>query len=363
VDIHRPIHPRPRRERVGAALCALAAAGFAARGIGAKLAYAAGANVLTLLTVRFAVAAALLWLLARRLGVARVGRREALLALGLGVAIHSAETGLVFAALTRIDVSLTELIVFSYPALVVLGAILLRQEAASRRRSAALAVATAGVALVIAGGHRASFDLLGALLALGAAVFYAAYVLGAARLTGRIHALPFAALVCTGEAIAFAGTGAATGSLHFTLNGTAWGWILAIALGPTVVAHTAFLGGMARLGPSRASILAMLEPVFACVFALAAFGERLAAPQLLGGALVVCAAVAVEARSVASESRGAPARSPGRTAARALRRVAARRRRLGVRTEVGRLSSAGVRGRELAAAPVAGRQAAGALLP
>jgi drug/metabolite transporter (DMT)-like permease len=336
-----------RREREGVALSVVAAAGFAAMVVMAKLAYAGGANVVTLLAVRFAIAAVLLWALAARRGVVRgVVRRDALLALALGLLVYSVEAGLLFTSLTRIDASLAELLIFSYPAIVVLGAIALRHEPASRRRLAALAVAMSGIVLVLAGsGAAGALDPVGVAAALCAAVLYATYVLIAGRIGGRLHALTFAALVSTGTALGLTLAGLTSGSLDLAMSAAAWGWMLAITLGSTVIALTAFLGGVARLGPGRASILAMLEPPIACLLAFIVFGERLTPLQLAGGALVLAAALVLQLRPLRSLRRGTSAVSPARTATRTVSRVAARRRRLGVRAEVGRLPRPRVRRR------------------
>ncbi len=96
---------------------------------------------------------------------------------------------------------------FSYPAIVVVAAIALRREPPSRRRLGAVAIATAGVVLTLAGGATGAIDPVGVALALAAAAIYATYVLSADALGGRMHPLTFAALICTGAAIAFAAAG------------------------------------------------------------------------------------------------------------------------------------------------------------
>src|SRR4051812_14721726 len=72
----------------GIAFCLLSAAGFGAMGIFGKLPYAEGATVGTLLSVRFALAAALFWAIVPppgRLSPPRPPpRRDVLLSLGLG---------------------------------------------------------------------------------------------------------------------------------------------------------------------------------------------------------------------------------------------------------------------------------------
>lgn len=337
-------------------MAVLSATGFASLVVIGKLAYDAGADVLTLLTGRFVIASVVLWLLAAHRGVIRgVTRRDVLGALALGGILYSVETALTFAALERLDASMVELLLFCYPALVVVGAIVLRHERASRRRLVALALATGGVMLVLAGSAAGTLDPLGTALALGAAVLYAAYVLGAAKFDGRLHPLTFSALISTGAAISITSTGAASGSLNLGMGWAAWGCAAALALLATVIAVTAFLGGVARLGPGRAAILATLEPPLACVLAFFVFGERLTPLQLAGGALVVSAAVVLQVRPLRSRNRGASPRTTDHAPARPLAAGAAGGRRMGVRAQVRRLPGARVRGREPDRAPVARR--------
>ena len=213
----------------------------------------------------------------------------------LGLTIYGLETGLFFASLERIDVSLASLLMCSYPALVVAGAVLLRRERASRRRAAALVVALAGVALVLAGGVGGALDPVGIGLALGAAVAYAAYVLVSDRLLGTTEPLVLATMLCAGAAIAFALGGAATGSLESTRPSTLL-VVGAIALVATVLPIAAFLGGVHRIGPSRATILGTIEPPVTIALSALVFGERLGALQLLGAVLVVSAVVILQLR-------------------------------------------------------------------
>ena len=292
--------PSRRRERRGALLAAFSAFGFAAMAVLAKLAYAEGANAVTLLSVRFALATVVLWALVARAGAARTcSRRDALAALAVGAFLYGSENLLAFTAFERMDASLTELLLFVYPAIVMVGATALRHEQLSRRRLGALTLSLAGLVLVLGGGGdglAGSLDPLGIACALGAALLFAGYVLAAARFDGRLHALALAALVCSGAAVAQLAEAACSGTLRPGMSLAAWAWIVPIALVSTVGGVTAFLAAVARLGPSRASIVATLEPAFACVLAFVALGERLAPLQIAGAALLVGAAVAVQQR-------------------------------------------------------------------
>ena len=66
-------------------------------------------------------------------------------------------------------------------------------------------------------------------------------------------------------------------------------------LGVVVGAILAFFAGLARVGPTTASILSTLEPVVTVALAALVFGESLGAVQLAGGALVLAAVVVLQA--------------------------------------------------------------------
>lgn len=290
------------RRHAGLLLCLLAACGFGAMAVLAKLAYDAGASVPTVLAVRFGIAATVLWVLVARPwapGVrTRIPRRRAMAAgIALGAVLYAAESGLFFVSLTRLDASLAELALFTYPALVLVGALVVGREQPSRRRAGALLLALGGVALVLASGAGSDVDGVGALLALGAATFYATYVLIADTLSGELRPLALAALVCTGACASFTVAGAALGSLSFGFAAHAWWLIGAIALVSTVVPLASFLAGVRRLGPSNAAIVSAVEPVVTLGLAFALLGDRLSPPQLAGGALVLGAVLVLQVRS------------------------------------------------------------------
>jgi drug/metabolite transporter (DMT)-like permease len=298
------------RERQGILLCAASAAGFGAMAVLAKLAYAAGAGVVEVLTIRFALAAAVLGVLVPRR--VRPGRGALAAGLALGAVCYAAESGLFFAALTRMDAAPGELLFYAYPTIVVVGAIVLGREAASRRKLAALALASTGVVLVLAGGHAGAIEPVGAALAVAAALGYAVYILVADRVGTDPRTL--AALVCAGAAASFGAFGLASGELRLDFGLEAWTWIAAIAVVSTVLPLAAFLAGMERIGPGRASILSALEPPLTVALASAALGEALSPLQLAGGGLVLAAVAALQLRGrLAFRRDGAPSR-PARPA-------------------------------------------------
>ena len=291
-------------------LCLLSAAGFGAMAIFGKLAYEEGVEVGDLLLVRFAMAAAVLLAVAAARGALRgLSRRAVLVALAMGAVGYAKQSGLFLSALERMDASLLALVLYTYPALVCAGAVLLGRERASARRVVALLVASAGAALVLAGAASGSVDALGAAMGFGAALAYTAYILVGDRVVAGIPLLALAALVCTGAASTFAVAAVARGGPDLSFAAAGWGWIGAIALVSTVGAILTFFAGLARVGPSAAAILSVLEPVVTVALAAAAFGETLAPVQLAGGALVLAAVLVMQwpGRSAALREALAPA--------------------------------------------------------
>lgn len=261
-----------------------------------KLAYDAGVSVDALLLVRFGLAGGLLLIVALARGSLRnLPRRAVLTGLGMGVFGYAAQSGLYFSALARLDASLVALILYLYPILVMVAAIALRQERASRRRVWALATALVGIGLVLSGALSGQFDVLGVLLALGAPIVYTGYILVGDSLTADVPPLALTALVCTGAFGTFLVLGLFRGvDLGFAPIG--WLWLAAVALISTVAAILFFFAGMARVGPSVASILSIFEPVVTVGAAAVVFGEQLSATQWIGGALVLSAVLIVQWR-------------------------------------------------------------------
>ena len=141
----------------------------------------------------------------------------------------------------------------------------------------------------------ARVNLPGALLAFASACVYTAYVLTSSRAPRpgrRAHALDARG---TGAAGAFAIAHAVHGGapVHTTTAALA---VVALALVPTAFAVSAFLSGLGRIGPSRASIASSLEPAVAVACGVLLLGEQLVAMQFLGAGLVVAAVLAIELR-------------------------------------------------------------------
>ena len=211
-----------------------------------KLAYEDGVSTLTLLFVRFALATLIFGvLLAARPATARslrgAGTRTLAIGLGLGAIGYATQAGLFFAALQRLDASLLALVLYTFPAWVMLGSFALGREQPTRRRVVALALSSAGLVVLLAGASAGAVDAAGVAMGLGAAVAYTVYILVADRAGLEISPLALTTLVCVGAACTLGLVGVVSGSLDLALSADAWLWLGLIAVVSTAVPIVAVL--------------------------------------------------------------------------------------------------------------------------
>ncbi|SEM50207.1 DMT family transporter [Streptacidiphilus jiangxiensis] len=279
----------------GFGLVGLSATGFGLMPVFAVHAYGDGLTVPTLLFLRFAIAAALFlpcaWWYARRRGGLRVTRGDLLRVALLGGVLYAAQSTLYFSAVRHISPALAALILYVYPALVACGAAAIGKERPTAAVVGSVVVTLCGVALAL-GRLGGGLSAVGIGEAVGAAVVYTVYILYGDRLgAGGLPPVALTGLVSLFAALSFLGYGAVRGQLSFGFREAGWVPVVCVALGSTVVAILCFFAGMALLGPTKASLGSMLEPVVSIVAAAALLpGSALTALQLLGAALVLVGA-------------------------------------------------------------------------
>jgi drug/metabolite transporter (DMT)-like permease len=285
--------PDAHHRHAGFALCISSAAAFGALPIFGKIAIDHDANVVTLLFVRFTIATSMLWVLVAlaKQWPRQHSRRLLLGGLLMGAAGYGIQSTMYFAALERIDASLSALLLYAYPAMVTGAAILLGRERSTPALLGALAVASLGTILLLSDGLGGDADTLGVLLGLGSAVGYTGYILAGDTLVASLPPLLLASLVTSGGAMSFGFYGAATGSFRFELDGTAYVAIVACAVVGTVLSVGTLLAGIERVGASMASVLSTVEPATTVALAVVFLDETANAVQLVGGALLIAAII------------------------------------------------------------------------
>lgn len=192
-----------KQQHLGALLVLLSATGFATLAIFIKIAYSAGANTLTVLTLRFMLASLLLWMALKPLGISpRISGRAAV-QLGLMGTIGYGSMSFFFASsLQYLSASLSEMLLFTYPALVSLLSFALGFEKFSWQKGLALATCLYGLFLIL-GVSLGNISHIGIALALGSAIIYSCYIMISNHVLKDVHSLVATTYVCSATALAF----------------------------------------------------------------------------------------------------------------------------------------------------------------
>jgi len=275
------------QQHLGALLVLISAAGFATLPIFIKMAYATGANTLTVLTLRFTLAALLLWIFLKPLGISPRIRVKTIFKLSLmGIIGYGSMSFLFASSLHYLSASLAEMLLFIYPVLVSIMSFIIGAEQFSWQKGLALVICVSGLFLIL-GVSFASISSLGVILGLSSAIVYSCYILISNRVLKDVHSLVATTYVCSAASLVFLLYTLATDQLMLTLPVTGWLSLLGIAFFATIVAILCFFAGLGKIGAANASIISTAEPVIAVLFSALFLGEQLTILQGIGGLLIV----------------------------------------------------------------------------
>jgi drug/metabolite transporter (DMT)-like permease len=228
-------------------------------------------------------------LLARRRAL-RLTFRQAAYCAALGLLGYAFFSTLYFEALKGLSASLTVLLLYTYPVIVMIGSWILFKEHVTRGQVIALLMVCFGLVALLS-GNVAIVKGSAIALALASAVMYAGYILASGKLVATLNPLTAGLYIMTAAAVAL-NIRAPAALWHVDqLSFAAWTAVVALALISTVGPMVLFLMGLEKISGTEASMLSALEPVTATIAAALVLGEALSPLQLLGGGLVLAALV------------------------------------------------------------------------
>jgi drug/metabolite transporter (DMT)-like permease len=257
---------------------------------------AAVGSLLRFIVAVLALLAAAWWLEG---GLPRLTRRQLIGTLLLGATGIFAYNLFFLGALARLPASRTSLIIALNPIVTIAAASLLLGERMSLRRWLGVAVALAGVWIVVSRGDvlgsvRGAVGL-GELLMFGGVCSWAAYTLIGRRVLAGLTPLAATtwaslwgvALLALAAAPDLRDLGADDLTLPVVLS------VLYLGVLGTAVGFVWYYQAVQRLGASRTVIFNNLVPVFGATFGVLLLGEPLLPSMLLGGAIAVAGVMLV----------------------------------------------------------------------
>lgn len=266
----------------------ISAIAFGAIPVFARAAYDAGSDPISVLFFRFSIASIVMipFIAVQKIPFPRGRFLLGLMLMG-GIG-YVGQSFCYFTALTMASAGLVAILLYLYPAIVVILSSLLFKERITGLKVSALILALTGTVLTIGLGGGGS--LLGIALAMTAPLIYSAYILAGSKITKEVEILSSSTVVMISASFVFGALIAVKGlNVPQTLMG--WGGVLAIALISTVIAIIAFFAGLKRVGPTNASMLSTFEPVTTVVLAAIVFGEEIGFMRVVGGVLILMAVI------------------------------------------------------------------------
>lgn len=274
-----------QRTAVGIAMALAGSVSFALNLTTARLAYDEGTDPFTVSLVRTAFLSLslmiALMLMGRRVGVPR---GQGLARLGIGLLMVGQLLTLAV-AIELIPVGVTILIYYTYPFIisVIVGA--LERKPPPARRIIAMLAAMAGLAFVM-GVDTAALDWRGIVCTIVGAIFFAIILVWSGRSMAGQDSMVLAYQVMGVAALAMAVMAAAGQTLSWPRGME--GWLLLAVSALLFTSATVFLfGGIARIGPVRASLIDYGSPIWTIVCGILLLGESMSAVQWTGAAVVI----------------------------------------------------------------------------
>lgn len=281
--IPSPTYPDLLQRILGIFLVAVSAAAFGTLAIFGRYAYAAEMDAITILFLRFSLSALVLLAILRLRRESLPRGRPLVPLIGMGAIGYVGQAFCYLAALNYASSGLVALLLYLYPAFVTVLSVVVLHERMTRLKLLALLLALIGTGLTIgpAGGQ-----LLGILLALGAAGIYSIYIIVGVQVMKQVSAVQSSTVIMASAGV-MAGVLMAINGPHWPATAAGWWAVASIVLIATVLPAVTFFIGLRRVGPTTAAMISTLEPVVTVLLAAWLEAERLQPLTLIGGGLIL----------------------------------------------------------------------------
>ncbi|MGI6066632.1 MAG: DMT family transporter [Bacillota bacterium] len=277
----------------GVIMVLISAFGFALMPSLAIFAYQSQITVLTLLFFRFFLAGILFFLyLYLKPEKVYLSKNTLFKLFLIGAVFYNLQSILYFSAVKYIAPSLAVLIVYTHPVIIALATSILDHEPLTIKVILSVLVSFFGMALML-GTSFTSINGLGILLAAGTSIIYAVYVILTNKMLKTIPPLTASAYISLSASFGLLMVSLLSGSFSLSFQASAWPWIIVLVIFSTVIALLTFYRGLEVLGPTKATILSMAEPLFGIFLSILLFQDHLTLLQMIGAAGVISGAVAV----------------------------------------------------------------------
>jgi drug/metabolite transporter (DMT)-like permease len=274
---------------LGFFLVIISAISFGLMPIFATFAYKSGLDVKTILFFRFLTAAILLnvYVIFKKQKYPK-GKLLVIL-IFMGAVLYSTQAFSYFTSVSLIGSSLTSILLYLYPSIVLILSIVLLKTKVHKSDIFALVLTTIGAILVV-GLKFEHINFFGMIFGISAALIYSVYIIVGTKAMSGTSPLMATSVIMASSAFVYTAYGI---SSHVNLPNTIeqWKWIIAIVLISTIIASITFFAGLKLIGPLKASMISTFELVVTLFCSYLILGEMMNQLQILGSVFILVAAL------------------------------------------------------------------------
>ncbi len=272
---------------IGIIFIAISAASFGTLAIFGRYVYEDGMDTFTVLFIRFGISAVFMTIILLLRKEHFPSRRILGQLVGMGALGYVGQSFLYMTAIKYASSGLVALLLYLYPMFVFILSVFVLREKVNIVKVIALILALIGSALTVDpnGGQ-----LIGALMAIGAALIYSIYIIVGTNVMKHVSAVQSSAIIFASAGVVYGALTFANGA-HLPESNSGWLAMLGIITLSTIIPVVTFLAGLERIGPTNAAMLSTLEPVVTVLLAAWLFGDKLPPIVMLGGGLILIAVI------------------------------------------------------------------------
>jgi drug/metabolite transporter (DMT)-like permease len=217
----------------------------------------------------------------------------------LGALGFSVQAGLFFSSVRYLDVSLAGLLLYLYPAFVVLFGKMFHQKPSTQRQFWAVAMSLLGgfFALRPTGGN---VSVTGVLFGIGCALWYSNYLLVSERILRKVDSFLATASLSLGAAVVFCAASLVYGDFRIPAATREWLLLAGVAVLATVLPILTLFAAIRKIGAAKASLVSSFEIIPTVIAGSLIMGDKLHWVQWIGAVCIILAVVIIQ-----SEESGA----------------------------------------------------------
>jgi drug/metabolite transporter (DMT)-like permease len=274
----------------GVFLVLVSALAFSFLPIFTTYAYKSGLSISTLLLIRFFSSSTLFFLYSiKNKENIKLDKKSLLSLFLLGAVGYNLQSRFYLSSLKYVSPSLAALFLYTYPVIVSILSFITEKEKISNKAILSMLLSFSGLFLVL-GSSFESIDIRGIIFASAASFVYSLYIIAGNKAIKVASPIVASAYIAFFSALGTFVIGFASKDLNLNFSISSLFPIIGIVLISTVIAMMSFFKGMEILGPTKTSVISLMEAVFTVMLSSLILKEHLTPIQFIGGFAVLLGA-------------------------------------------------------------------------